>query len=62
MKTKLMVFTGILTILLTISLIGTKSFFNQREINAAKAGCEQTGGQPVLEEGFLTLNYYFQCE
>lgn len=59
-----MVFTGILTILLTISLIGTKSFFNQREIDAEKTECEQAGWQPVQEEGLLTLNYYYyyHCE
>ncbi|MGG3802698.1 hypothetical protein [Metabacillus fastidiosus] len=62
-NTRLFLSIGILSLVITIFLIGSESYFTRQEIRALNDGCHKVGGNPILEvEGFLGLNYYFSCE
>ncbi|GAB1792824.1 MULTISPECIES: hypothetical protein [Priestia] len=62
LNTKLLL--GVLSILVVgiALLIGTKSYFNNKEVNVASDKCYAKGGTPEVEMTFLTLGYNFSCE
>lgn len=43
-------------------LLGLQSYLNKKEVKSASSQCEEKGGQPVVEQTFLTLSYSFSCE
>lgn len=43
-------------------LLGMQSYLNRKEVTSASSQCEEKGGQPVVEQNFLTLGYSFSCE
>ncbi|MED3728361.1 hypothetical protein ABEY69_00495 [Priestia filamentosa] len=49
-------------VVIASSLIFSKSYFNNKEINEFSEGCFNIGGQPVVEMSNLNLDYYFSCE
>lgn len=62
LKTKLLLSVIGLALLTTVFLIGSQSYFNNKEVNLASDKCYQKGGQPNVEMAFLTLNYSFSCD
>ncbi|MGG3797988.1 hypothetical protein [Metabacillus fastidiosus] len=62
-NTKVFLSIGILSLVITILLIGSESYFTRQEIRALNDGCHKVGGNPILKvEGFLGHNYSFSCE
>lgn len=53
---------GILTPVIIAFLIGTKSYFNSKEIKLAGESCLENEGIVVVEKTFLNLDYSFSCE
>ena len=45
-----------------VILLGVQSYLNSKEVESVSSQCEEKGGQPVVEQTFLTLNYSFFCE
>ena len=61
-KTKVYLSAAALVVLMSIFLVATKSYFNNKEINVASDQCYEKGGQPNVSMTALTLNYSFSCE
>lgn len=62
-NTKVFLSIGILSLVITIFLIDSKSYFTRQEIRTLNDSCHKVGGNSILEvEGFLGLSYYFSCE
>ena len=61
-NTKWLLIVGGLTILMVTFLIGTKSYFNNKEINLASEKCFERDGNPVVDMDSLALNYSFSCD
>lgn len=49
------------TLVITASLIFSKSFFNNKEIQTLSQNCFNSGGNPTVELGTLNLDYSFEC-
>ncbi|REB07357.1 hypothetical protein DVB69_11020 [Sporosarcina sp. BI001-red] len=61
-KTKMFVMLGTLIFVMTVFLISTQSYFNNKEIGLANDGCPEIGGIPDLQSSFLNLTYSFSCD
>lgn len=61
-KTKIFIMLGTLIFVMTVFLIGTQSYFNNKEISFANDGCLEAGGMPELQSSFLNLSYSFICQ
>ena len=61
-KTKMFILIGVLTLVTTLFLVGTQSYFHNKEINYASDKCYEIGGSPKVKSDFLALNYSFSCE
>ncbi|MCM3761429.1 hypothetical protein M3212_11605 [Alkalihalobacillus oceani] len=51
-----------LALLMAVFLVGTQSYFNNKEISLASDRCSETGGAPKVERNLLSLSYTFSCE
>lgn len=61
-KTKVLIAVCTLSFLTVVFLIGTQSYFNNKEINFASDRCYEIGGTPKVESEFLALDYSFSCQ
>lgn len=52
---------GATALSVALFLIGTQSYFNNKEINNARDKCYEIRGTPQVESDFLKLNYTFTC-
>lgn len=58
---KVITLTSMLAIIITAFLLASKSYFNNQEIHLATNLCFESGGNPEVEMGILTLDYSFTC-
>lgn len=49
------------TVVMVMFLVGTQSYFNNKEIENASEQCYEIGGTPEVESDFLAMNYSFEC-
>ncbi|GAA0289011.1 hypothetical protein GGQ92_002357 [Gracilibacillus halotolerans] len=61
-KTKMFILIGILTLVTVLFLIGTQSYFNNKEIELATDKCYEIGGTAKVKMDLLSLSYSFSCE
>ena len=61
-KTKMFILIGILTLVTVFFLIGTQSYFNNKEIKLATDKCYEIGGTAKVKMDLLALSYSFSCE
>lgn len=61
-KTKMFILIGVLALVTVIFLIGSQSYFNNKEIKNASEKCYEIGGTANVKMDLLSLSYSFSCE
>ncbi|WP_203363894.1 hypothetical protein [Bacillus sp. REN10] len=51
-----------LALVLVAFLIGSKSYFNTKELHSLSENCHTMNGLPTVEMSFMNLEYSFSCE
>ncbi|MGE6630607.1 hypothetical protein [Bacillus sp. NPDC077027] len=51
-----------IALVITASLVFTKIYFNNKEMQFLVESCYQVDGSPQLEIGSLSLDYSFECK